>query len=81
MADTVDELELFLRCVPDTTPERIVANRNRMLVPYMRARKDPNKNKEFIEWYEYFDKGKLSETLIDDLPKKVKKEMALKKVE
>lgn len=73
---------LMLTLKPDTTPERIKANRDKMLpllVEAERFEKDGFKGKaidEFIDLFHYFDTGRKPQNNIDGFNSKVKKSLA-----
>ncbi len=73
---------LMITLKPDTTPERIKSNRDKMQVLVAEAekfKKDGYKNKavdEVIDWFYYFDTGRKPLNNIDGFHDKLKKSLA-----
>lgn len=73
---------LMITLKPDTTPERIKVNRDKMQLLAVEAEKFKKagyKDKaidEFIDLYYYFENGRKPDNSIDGLQKKVKKSLA-----
>ena len=70
---------LMLTLPDDTTPERIAANRDKMLPLISEAKKEKYKGKEVdeaLDLYHYFDVGRKPKNNIDGFHKKLKKSLA-----